>query len=176
MKQLAYITLIGMLTVSAQAADIYRSKDSEGNVVYSDTAGPGSEKVVVEEPTIVPSQPLPSGRTQSKTEKPGAVKYKSLTITQPADEQTIRNNVANVKVAISAQPHLQSGSGHRLQLLFDGQGVGEPGRKTNFTLESVDRGAHTLQAVISTPEGKVVMRSPITTFFVHKQSVNRAAP
>ena len=176
MRLLCCVILIGVLYSTAQAVDIYRSKDSEGNVVYSDTAGPDSVKVTLGEPTILPSQPLPSGEAQSNSEKPGAVKYESLTITQPADALTIRDNNANVNVAISAQPRLQAGFGHKLQLLFYGQEVHKPGRKMSFTLASVDRGAHTLQAVISAPDGQVVMRSPITTFFVHKHSVGKAAP
>ena len=161
---------------AAEAADIYRWKDSEGNVIYSDTPQPGSEKVTLQETTILPSAPIPKSPDESNTEKPGPVKYESVAITRPTDEQTIRENIANVSVAIRLQPGLQAGHGHKLQLLFDGQGVEEPGRKTSFTLPAVDRGAHTLQAVISESNGRVVTRSAITTFFVHKQSVRRAAP
>lgn len=176
MHQLCYLVLIAVFSSSAHATDIYRSKDSEGNVVYSDTPGPGAEKVTLGEPTILPSLPPPKSAVQPNDEKRLAVKYESLTITRPTDSQTIRENIANVNVAVSARPGLQSVYGHKLQLLFDGQEVDAPGGKTSFMLPSVDRGAHTLQAVILGSNGKVVMRSPITTFFVHKQSVRRAGP
>ena len=175
MPWICHIILIGLVYSSAQAADIYRSKDSAGNVVFSDIAHPGAEKVILGKPTILPSQPVPKSPAASNTKKQPALKYESLTITSPADAETIRQNVANVNVAISARPGLQAGYGHNLQLLFDGEQVGDPGRKLSFTLAAVDRGSHTLQAVILEANGTVVMRSAITTFFVHKQSVARRA-
>ncbi len=177
MRQFCYLLLIALIVSAAEAADIYRWKDSEGNVIYSDTPQPGAEKVTLQETTILPSAPVPESLDESNTEKQGPVKYQSVAITRPTeDEQTIRENIANVSVAISLQPGLQTGHGHQLQLLFDGQGVEEPGRKTSFTLPAVDRGAHTLQAVILQSNGRVVRRSAISTFFVHKQSVRRGAP
>lgn len=176
MLQFCYLLLIALIYSAAEAADIYRWKDSEGNVIYSDTPQPGAEKVTLQETTILPSAPVPESRDESNTEKQGPVKYQSVAITRPTDEQTIRENIANVSVAISLQPGLQTGHGHQLQLLFDGQGVKEPGRKTSFTLPAVDRGAHTLQTVILESNGRVVTRSAISTFFVHKQLVRRDAP
>jgi hypothetical protein len=173
MQQLCYLLLIALFYPAVQAADIYRWKDSEGNVIYSDTPQPGSEKVTLQETTILPSAPVPKSPEESSTEKRGPVKYESVAITSPTDEQTIRENIANVSVAISVRPGLQTGFGHQLQLLFDGQEVEAPGRKTSFTLPGVDRGAHTVQAVILESDGGAVTRSPITTFFVHKQSVPR---
>ena len=176
MRQFSYVILIALTYSASEAADIYRWKDSDGNVIYSDTPQPGAEKVTLQETTILPSAPVPKSPDEANTEKPGPVKYQSVAITRPTDEQTIRENIANVGVAISLQPGLQTGHGHQLQLLFDGQGVEEPGRKTSFTLPAVDRGAHTLQAVILQSNGRVVTRSAISTFFVHKQSVRRGAP
>ncbi|MFP6681000.1 MAG: DUF4124 domain-containing protein [Gammaproteobacteria bacterium] len=175
MRQFCYC-LLALIYSAAEAADIYRWTDSEGNVIYSDTPQLGAEKVTLRETTILPSAPVPEHQNASNTEKQGPVKYQSVVITRPTDEQTIRENIANVSVAIRLQPGLQTEHGHQLQLLFDGRGVEEPGRKTSFTLPTVDRGAHTLQTVILESNGRVVTRSAITTFFVHKQSVRRGAP
>ncbi len=177
MHLFGYLIVIAVAYAATAAADVYRSKDADGNVIYSDEAGPGAEKVEARDPTILPAEPLPSRTSASKTPNPkqSAKPYESVSITRPANEQTIRDNVANINVAISVRPPLQVGFGHRLQLLFDGQGVGPPGRKLSFTLPNVDRGAHTLEAVVLDPNGPVKARSPITTFFVHKHSVRRGA-
>jgi len=175
MRMLAALAIFSLMYTATAVADIYRWTDDQGNVIYSDTEQPGAEKIELVEPTIIPAFPLAtkSGTTKSQTENLRAKPYESIVITSPADEQTIRNSVADIKVAISVRPVLQSRFGHRLQLLFDGTEVAKPGQRRNFVLPGVERGAHTLQAVILETSGQVFARSPTTTFFVHKQSVNR---
>ncbi len=173
-----YVILISLVHSAVAAAEIYRWKDDEGNVIYSDVPQPGAEKVELNEPIILPAQPVPgsSSFSRKRKEKPPAKPYESVSITRPADEQTIRDNIADINVAISVRPALQAGFGHQLQLLFDGQRVGKPGRKMSFVLPGVDRGAHTLEAVILDRNGQVAARSPITTFFVHKISILHRGP
>jgi Domain of unknown function (DUF4124) len=175
MHLLGYLTVVALMYCATASAEIYRWKDEEGNVIYSDTPQPGAEIVELSEPTIVPGQPVPSAAdaTSGKAEKLQAKPYESVTITRPTDEQTFWDNVANIGVTINLRPALQAGFGHKLQLLFDGQAVGKPGSGRSFTLPGVERGAHTLQAVILDTDGQVFARSPITTFFVHKQMIRR---
>ena len=174
MRNIYTVGLIALLSVTHAQAEVYRWKDADGNVVYSDTPKPGAEEVTISEPTIVPSyRPRPTTATQTSTSATDGKPYDQLQINQPANEETFRN-VTNVNVSVAARPALQQSIGHALQLLYDGQVLGEPGSQTSYQLADVERGAHTLQAEIIDASGKSLIRSPITTFFVHKTSVKRA--
>lgn len=172
MGRVVTITLVALAYCASVSAEIYRWKDDDGHVVYSDTPQPGAEKVQLSEPTIVPSQPIANSAAQkTQVDKPAAKPYESVTITSPPDQETIRENVANISVSVNVQPALQVRYGHQLQLLFDGQQVGKPGRSLKFNLPNVDRGAHTLQGVVLDAKGGALARSPTSTFFVHKTSI-----
>ncbi len=70
MHLFGYLIVIAVAYAATAAADVYRSKDADGNVIYSDEAGPGAEKVELRDPTILPAEPLPSRTSASKTPNP----------------------------------------------------------------------------------------------------------
>lgn len=174
MKGILFVILFVLGVCGPAAAEIYRWTDDAGNIVFSDTPKPGAEVVELSEPTIVPGR-SENGPEQTQAQARVAKPYDSVTITKPEDESTIRSNVANVDVGVRIVPRLQTEFRHKVQLLFDGQAVGEPSNSLAFSLPNVDRGAHTLQAHIVDENGKIVKRSPGATFFVHKISVNNRA-
>ena len=176
MKQLVFAYLLLCVSDVATALDIYRWKNDEGHFVYSDTPLEGAEKVEIGEIMVVPAHPLPTS-SERATVKLAAVPYKSLEITNPADEQTLRDNSnPSVSVVVSVKPRLQTKFGHELQLLFDGDEFGAPVSSLRFTLDAVERGSHSLQALVVESDGRIFERSPISTFFIHKQSVSNRAP
>ena len=176
MKQLVFAYLLLCVSDVATSLDIYRWKNDGGHFVYSDTPLEGAEKVEIGEIMVVPAHPLPTS-SERATAKLAAVPYKSLEIINPADEQTLRDNSKpSVSVVVSVKPRLQTKFGHKLQLLFDGDEFGAPVSSLRFTLDAVERGAHSLQALIVESDGRIFERSPISTFFIHKQSVSNRAP
>ncbi len=176
MKKISQVLLLTLFFPLLAGADIYRWKDADGNLIFSDTPRDGAEKIEIGEIMTVPTRQARSV-SDSGAEKPKVEKYDSVTITSPADEQTFRNNDAtNVRVSVSLSPPLQVRRGHKLQLLVDGQSAAEPGRSLNFSLPEIERGAHQLQAVVVDPDGNTVERSPVSKFFVHKTSVANRAP
>lgn len=150
-------------------AEVYRSVDAEGNVTYSDTPHAGATKIDVPSPTIIPST-----RAQTKLkpdkQKKTAVPYTSLSIVQPADESTLRN-VQSVSVRAQISPNLQTSFGHRAQILFNGQPLGSPGAGLSATINDIERGAHTLQVVVTGKDGATIDQSPVSRFYLHKNSV-----
>ncbi|MGR9089785.1 MAG: DUF4124 domain-containing protein [Gammaproteobacteria bacterium] len=170
------VLLLSLLVICAPlaSAEIYRWTDDAGNVVFSDTPRPGAEVIELSEPTILPATPQASDNGNAQA-RPVARPYETVTITRPENEATLRNT-HTVNVAIEINPRLQTQFGHRLQLLFNGQAVAPPAARTTFTLADVDRGAHTLQAVIVTVDGSVLERSQVSQFFVHQPQVMRKQP
>ena len=176
MKKISQVLLLTLIFPLLAGADIYRWKDADGNLIFSDTPRDGAEKIEIGEIMTVPARQARSV-SDSGAEKPKVEKYDSVTITSPADEQTFRNNDAtNVRVSVSLSPPLQVRHRHKLQLLVDGQSAAEPGRNLNFSLPEIERGAHQLQAVVVGPDGNTVEHSPVSRFFVHKTSVANRAP
>jgi len=173
MRFLICLMICGLVYSSTVAAEIYRWKDSAGNTVFSDTPHPGAEVIEVSEPTIVPAGPTATPSASESTPKPAAQAYDAVLITQPSNEETIRENIADIDVSVSVEPRLQTDFGHRLKLLFDGAQVAEPGVTTSFMLPNVDRGAHPLEAVVVGPDGRDLERSATTTFFVHKFAIKK---
>ena len=81
---------------------------------------------------------------------------------------SIRDNAGNVNVDVSLEPALRSGD--KIDLLLDGQSVGG-GNKTAITLTDMERGTHSLQALVKDASGKVVARSNTVTFTLQRRSV-----
>lgn len=179
MRGLSYTLIVMFVTtlVATATAEIFRWKDDDGNVIFSDTPQPGAEKIELGETTIVPATPTTAPSDSAQGEDAARAKaYQRVAIKSPEDGESIRNNaLLTLDVTVEVQPPLQTPVGHALQLLFDGVSVGEPGRKLKFTLPDVHRGAHTLQAIVQDADGRVLKRSKISNFFVHKQITNPPA-
>lgn len=170
MRLLLYSALIFM--TSAASADIYRSVDENGNVVFSDTPSEGAEKIEVKEAQTVDSPSTqPFRYDPPPAEQPP--RYQSLAITSPQDDQSVRANAGNVSVSMSVTPGLRGGD--RLVLLMDGKQVAS-GSSTSVSMDNVDRGSHTLQARVIDRNGKTLASSDPVTFHLLRHSVQHAKP
>ena len=167
------ILLLLLLVPQAAVSEVYRWVDDEGNIVFSDTPRPGAETVQISEPMIVPSGPSLRPRPPDDNKVKSAVPYASLEISSPTNEQTFRN-VSSVGVSVDLVPRLQTAFGHKLQLHLDGAPASSPGTSTSFSLTDLERGAHHVNVVVVDAQGTVFASSPTVTFFLHKQSINRA--
>lgn len=170
----ALLTLL--LPSSLLAAEVYRYVDPERGVEYSDTPRPGAERIVIPDPSVAPVvRTLPREVADDPVADPPtdtALIYVSIAITDPADQDTLRDNAGNLIVAVSLDPPLQVDFGHRLRLLLDGA-VAEEGPSDHFALNEVDRGTHTLQAVVIGLDGEPLATSDVTTFYLHRMTVQQ---
>ena len=171
MKILLSIILLLPLMASA-GSDVYRCKDAENKIYYSDKECEGGKKMI-----LPPSQtytPKPSQRTFTYTppkKKADQIKYETVKIATPAHDSTIRENTGNVAVSVSITPALRIGLGHKLQLYVDGEPYGEAGTTTDFNLSNLDRGTHILKAVIVDAKDKHLAESSENAFHVHRVSI-----
>ncbi len=177
----ATLTLLLMLALPAlQAAEAWRYRDAQGNVEYSDTPRPGAERIVLPEPMTVPSRvpalreapPRVARGSSADVATANAVAYTAIAITDPADDDTLRDNGGNLIVTVSVQPPLQQEFGHRMQLLLDGA-VYATEAANNFALVELDRGTHTVQAmVIGVDDAPLAISEPVR-FHLHRTSVRQ---
>ncbi len=169
------IALVGSLAV---AGTVYRWVDENGVVHYSDQPHPAAQKVQVPPAqTYKEGSYAPSGPTGPTAPPPTAEPstYQACAIAQPTSDQTF-SNLDSLSIVVRIDPSIRAGD--QVFLLLDGQPLngGKP-TGTQFTLSPVDRGTHTVQAVVRNSGGGLMCQTPSVTFNVHQASIlNPANP
>jgi hypothetical protein len=156
-------TLIALLiAVPAFAATVWKWRDANGVIHYSDQQIAGAEKVNIGVASTYHQDPIPA-RSPTNSTKPATVDY-SVQITSPASEETFPN-AYQVSVGISISPALNGDD--QLALYLDGQKVSyfQP-QSTSYTINNVTRGEHSVAAAVLNPQGGEIKRSDTVRFYV----------
>ena len=169
MYRFLIIFLLAMpLMVSAQ---VYKSVDKDGNVVFSDTPPKGGDSPV-EKVELGTTNSTPPPRHVDRPE-PVAEKEKvevSVKIVDPAHDTTIAIGYAgNFVVQAEVSPPL--GNGASAQLLIDDEPQGGPQPHTSWALANVYRGSHVLTVAITDASGKSLAVSPPITVHVLRAGI-----
>jgi len=172
------LSLLLLAPPLAFAAGVYKNVQPDGTIIYSDQKAEGAEELKLPELQTYTAPPL--GGDKAADAASGAavdpavsVGYKSIVISTPENDATLRDNAGNVAVTLTLQPPLEVK--HSVDIRMDGRSIGK-GRGTSISLTNVDRGTHTLEAVVLDENGKEVGRSATTTFHLNRVSVSRAKP
>ncbi|WP_462156633.1 DUF4124 domain-containing protein [Pseudoalteromonas sp. GB56] len=147
--------------------NIYVYKDENGNLVFSDTPRKGAEKVTLNKPVMN----MPSTDTSIFNEATNdleKVKF-SISISSPAQEETIRDNTGSVHVSGIIKPRFLQG--HQVQLYLDGKAYEKPQKSLLFVMRDIDRGEHNIVLKLLDSEGKVLANSEPVVFFLHRRSM-----
>ncbi|KAA1190380.1 DUF4124 domain-containing protein [Pseudohalioglobus sediminis] len=179
MGKLPRTALLGaaiMLALPA-AAQIYKSTDEQGNVVFSDkppASGAKAETLDLPRTNTTPPPPvvapLPrdsAGQVDAEAEAAPI----AVNITSPADETTIPMG-AGGNFTVTADVNGGSGDGQTLQLLMDGIAYSDPQQSGSWNLENVFRGAHDLVVQVLNQDGEIVATSEPVRVYVMRPSVN----
>ena len=160
MSRLTAILLAFLLSCTAirpHAAEIYKTVDKDGNVVFSDQPADDAKPVSIG-PTNSMGPPSGASRPAAPegSSEPTAAYYESLDITSPEDGSTINNPVGNVLVQFNLSPQLRDGDTTRL--LIDGVPGGIPA-DGGLLAPTNSRGEHRLEVQVLDPEGSVLRTS-----------------
>jgi hypothetical protein len=172
MKHLALAFCLVLLCNTAQAQKVFRVVQPDGSIEFTDVppANRPAEEIHLRPlntaPALAPAPSTPT-HTAGTQENEG---YSEVRITNPGNDEGIRNNAGSVDVDLKLEPGLRSGD--KIHLLLDGQSVGG-GSATAITLTDMERGAHTIQAEVKNSAGKVVARSNSVTFTLQRTSINQ---
>lgn len=171
--------LVLAAATTAGAAEVYRWTGADGHIHFSDRPQPGAERI-----TITVSPPASSlssaasaaaGSRVSGNEEPAPVaRYQSLTITDPAQEQVLWNIEGQLDVAAALQPALQPG--HALRFNLDGRTVAAEAGSTRAQFQEVFRGEHSVQAEVVDSQGRTLVSSLPTRFFVRQTALPNPVP
>lgn len=172
--------LLVLLSLPALAGGVYRWVDENGNTVYSDQPADNAEQIELPEasvysPVIVPVEDTAESDAEEATasdeeEIPPAPGYQ-LQIASPQNDEAIRANDGNLTVNIQIRPALSQARGDKIQLRMDGRPYGQPSAGLSFNLPNLDRGTHTLSAVVMNANGEELAQSPTIKFHLQRNSI-----
>ena len=164
------VTGILIFIVAAAAhAEVYKSINADGEVVYSDRPTQGAERVKMPPLPSYTPQPVRT-LTRSAPAVEQQLQYESFTISSPASDATIRNNLGTVEIDTRLSPALMISLGHRIQFYLDGVAYGTLLDSTTLTLSNVERGEHRLSASVMDAAGTVLISTAEVTVHVKRAS------
>jgi hypothetical protein len=168
-------TLMSVLCTAALAATVYKWVDENGVTHYSDQPHENAEKVTLAQPQTYKAPKTPALSANAPAPAKAGSPYASCPIAQPQNEDTFPN-ATSVEAAVLTNPQLRAGD--QVFLMLDGAKVPNfPTGGGSYVISPIDRGSHTLQAVVQDSSGNVVCQSANVTFTVLQPSVlNPATP
>ena len=167
------LALLGIMVAAAAAADVYRWVDEDGVVHFSDTPVEGAEQVNIAAANrstgarVFTSTPEAADEQGGQPTEEEPFQYQSFAIASPGAEETLWNIEGVLNVSLSLSPPLQSG--HRIRVYFDGNTQIVTGMR--FSIDEVWRGVHNIQAEVLDPNGKMMIRTTPTRFYVQQNTV-----
>lgn len=162
--------LLSILTTSpAIAADVYMSRDANGNVVFSDQPSANAERHPVKElPSIPAFVPPPQTQQPARVSEP-AFNYTSLSIITPQDGHTLAPGYAgNMEISGILSPGLRESD---TLILMDNGAIVREGRQTAFQLTNLSRGEHQLQMIVKDKDGITLISSNLVKLNVQRSSI-----
>jgi hypothetical protein len=169
---MALLMLMPLATVAGSAVT-YRWVDADG-VHYSDQPHQGADKIYLGQ-----SQTYSSSQAQVTTTAPvrksratgdaAEFRYERCAVVQPTEDQVLLN-AEGVTITVQLQPAKRSGD--RVVLSFDGQAM-QPAsdEQTEFRITPLERGTHTVGAIVRDAAGKSLCQSKAVTFHARQPSV-----
>ncbi|NJN51332.1 MAG: DUF4124 domain-containing protein [Gammaproteobacteria bacterium] len=170
------IATLAVLLTAPVCAEIFKSVDEFGNVVFSDLPPTKTSEPVTVTPINsyeAPAQAAPAAAPPSAVAAMDANYYQYFAVTDPAPDTAIRDNAGNVTISVGLSPALRGD--HRLLLVLDGQATEVEAQDNQFILSNIDRGTHTAAARIVNRDGAEISRSTETSFHMLRAIAPRPA-
>jgi hypothetical protein len=167
--------MLGLASVSVQA-EIYRWVDADGKTVYGDNPPKTSAAksvnlpllTVADSPAPKPAQAKPDAALAAdKKAGDEAEAYTDFKIASPTAEEAIRANEGTLAVSVALQPQLKAGDG--VTLYLDSKQVAT-GASLSFNLTDVERGEHSVFAVLTDASGNIIQNTQPVKFSVLRYS------
>jgi hypothetical protein len=160
-------TLMFLASTATLAATIYKWVDEKGVTHYSDQPHDKAQKVEVNSAQTY--TPTPVGATSPSASRAAPTEAYSVCEIASPDNDEVFFNTQIVSASVRLDPALQSG--HRVAIALDGKRVSDSYSGTEFTLQPVYRGTHSVMAVVEDAStGQAVCTTSAVTFHVRQPS------
>lgn len=158
-----------VLACPPAAGKVYKWVMPDGSIQYSDQPQvKGAKEVELPPLQIYTPPPAPAPAAEEPAgDASAAVKYDVVEVVSPKAGEVIRDNGGTITVQLKVEPALHAG--HSVEILLDGKPVGS-GRATSASISNLDRGSHSVSAVIKDAEGATVASAPGVTFDLKRVS------
>lgn len=165
----ALLLLAVLATPVLASQTVWKWVDDQGVTHFSDRPVPGATKVEISSSNRAEPQ-SGNGRTYTTPSPTPEVRYQDFEITRPSEGEAFINAAGQVPVSIRLNPNLSAG--HGMALYLDGRLVeGFPETATEYSLNQVPRGEHTLVARITDDNGREVKATSPVHFMVRQESI-----
>lgn len=169
------VTLLIVLTTPLLAqAEIYKTIDKNGNVVFTDTPTQGAqavdEKPIMTMPAL-PQQVIKDSRKTGEDKNGKSVgnepKAYKIKIGRPLANETIQHGTEKFKADLTLEPSLWSL--HHLEIQLDGKPLPRDSLHPEIDPGALDRGQHRLAVQVVDAKKKVLSEASVD-FFVQQPS------
>jgi len=178
--------LLSLISMETALADIYKVVDAEGNITYTDQApADGSPPMDLPPLSIVDTDYVPeapaegTGESEAEGDEEGPPTpremrqmFKDFHITSPMPEETFWGTENAVVVSWGSKSALLPDM--RVLVFVDGQP--QPETSGGVSALTLDRGEHSVYAVLLDQRGRRVATAPTVTFYVKQNSENFNRP
>ncbi|MFK7795160.1 MAG: DUF4124 domain-containing protein [Gammaproteobacteria bacterium] len=176
MKSILFL-VISLFAISAHA-ELFKWKDADGNIIFSDQPpseldkieGEVKQKVLPRINTVPGLEVNKSTAISSSQPEDKKAVYESLAIVSPLHDSEVRENSGKVSINVQIEPKIFVDLGHQLVIYMDDVEVSK-GENTSILLDNVDRGTHEIKASIINNQGFVLRETRVTTFTLHRFSI-----
>jgi hypothetical protein len=169
-----YYTLLLLVITLALQADVYRSVDEHGHVIFSDTSTDNAEKIELQQ-AFTYTAPVIVELAEDEQSPPPLIDIKmpnyKIVITSPPQNETLRENAGNVIIDIELSPELNIQRGDKLIFSLDGQLKSTMQDTQSYTFTNVDRGSHVASVSVVDKNGKLIKSSKSVLFHLQRIAV-----
>lgn len=152
----------------ALVAEIYRSVDADGNVIFSDIDSPDAVLIPEPSPNTV-QMPKPQAEA-AKTSADKDTVYTSLQITSPGNNETIRSNPGLLSIRLQLKPALNTKAGDSVSFMVDGYVLIKNSGQLSAQIPDINRGSHRVQALVTNKQGATLIKSDEIQLFMQRES------
>ncbi|GAB4182710.1 MAG: DUF4124 domain-containing protein [Wenzhouxiangellaceae bacterium] len=163
------LLFLGALLMSLGAtAEIYKTVDENGNVIYTDQKPvPDAEPLDLPELNVAePHRPAPA---PAEFPDDNGVDWSLFDISSPEPEENIWGTGNDLTVEISVPEELDRDM--RIVIYLDGK-AHDAGQSLNYTIEQVDRGEHRLRAELLGRGDRRIARTESRVIYIKQYSTN----
>lgn len=177
-KHLSFLFVVTGVLVSAQQAysqgttTVYKIKNPDGSVSYSDQPESNAEVMQVEPISTVPALRMEdvSDVSRERAAESKAI-YSAFEITSPGHDTAFYSGNGQLSVTTKLTPALKRG--HQYQFRLDGQTISTQ-KSGALVIPLVHRGTHTLSVAVLDQNLKTLI-SAASTFTIHRPKISRPA-
>lgn len=174
MKHL-FAALIGITLCAAlpALAQVYKTTDEEGRVIYSDRPSDSAEQVELKPTNSAP--PIDARqRPEPELDDLNKLPPYQVRITSPQPGTTLTPGERDLIIGFEANQPLQPGL--RFQLLSNGSPLGRSTTGNSITVPEIERGEHSLTVIIYDQNDRVLAESGAMSIYVHRTVAPKPSP